>query len=103
MVGLLSAALHTVYRTQVGWILGTLLAITALVAVLVAAMTLPLVGLILVVVCLLIVSSLWLWAAQWNLTPIAQKILEVIESVLLAIIFPIGIVATGLVSLLLTL
>lgn len=55
------------------------------------------------IVCLLIVSSLWLWATQWNLTPIAQKILEIIESVLLAIIFPIGIVATGLVSLLLTL
>lgn len=103
VVSLLSTALHAVYRTQVGWILGSLLAITALVAVLVAAMTLPLVGLVLVLVCLLIVSSLWLWATQWNLTPIAQKILDVIESVLLAIIFPIGIVATGLVSLLLTL
>ncbi|WQD12680.1 MAG: hypothetical protein U1U88_000743 [Lawsonella clevelandensis] len=98
-MSLLSTALHAVYRTQVGWICGSLLAITALVAVLVAAMTLPLVGLVLVLVCLLIVSSLWLWATQWNLTPIAQKILDVIESVLLAIIFPIGIVATGLVSL----
>lgn len=73
------------------------------ISVVAAALTNPLVGLVLILLCLLIFSALWLWSTQWNLTPLAQRIVEIMESVLLAIIFPIGIVATGLVSLLLTL
>lgn len=73
------------------------------ISVVTAALTNPLVGLVLILLCLLIFSALCLWSTQWNLTPLAQRIVEIMESVLLAIIFPIGIVATGLVSLLLTL
>lgn len=99
----MSASLHAVYRTQTPWLLGTVLVIFTAISVVTAALTNPLVGLVLILLCLLIFSALWLWSTQWNLTPLAQRIVEIMESVLLAIIFPIGIVATGLVSLLLTL
>ena len=103
VISLVSASLHAVYRTQTPWLLGTVLVIFTAISVVTAALTNPLVGLVLILLCLLIFSALWLWSTQWNLTPLAQRIVEIMESVLLAIIFPIGIVATGLVSLLLTL
>lgn len=103
VISLVSASLHAVYRTQTPWLLGTVLVIFTAISVVAAALTNPLVGLVLILLCLLIFSALWLWSTQWNLTPLAQRIVEIMESVLLAIIFPIGIVATGLVSLLLTL
>ena len=103
IIALLSSAVHAVYRHHTLWLLAGTQLVFSIIAVTIAVAAHPAGGFALLLGSLIVMNSLWLWVTQWSITPIVQKVIEVIEIILLSIALPIGIVANGLVPFLLSL
>lgn len=99
----LSASFHAVYHNHTRWLLGCVQALFVILALTLGLSAHPVAAFGMLCGSLLVMGSVWLWVTQWSITPIVQKVIEVIEIIMLAIALPVGIVANGLIPLLLSL
>lgn len=103
IVAMLSTACHAIYRHHTLWLLAGTQIVFGIIALTVGVAGHPAGGFAILFLSLIVMGSLWLWVTQWSITPIVQKVIEVIEIIILSISLPIGIVANGLVPFLLSL
>lgn len=103
IVAMLSTACHAIYRNHTLWLLVGAQIVFGILALTVGVASHPAGGFAILILSLIVMGSLWLWVTQWSITPIVQKVIEVVEIIILSISLPIGIVANGLVPFLLSL